>query len=59
MMAAAGIEVPIEHAPERPGELRASALRIDKAAAVLGWKPSVALAEGLRRTYEWIAGGGA
>jgi UDP-glucose 4-epimerase len=59
MMAAAGIEVPIEHAEERRGELRASALRIEKAATVLGWTPSVTLAEGLRRTYDWIAGGGA
>ena len=58
MMASAGITVPIEHAQERPGELRASALRIEKAAAVLGWRPSVTLGEGLRRTYEWIAGGG-
>ncbi len=59
MMASAGIEVPIQHAEERRGELRASALRIEKAAAVLGWRPAVTLAEGLRRTYEWIAGGGA
>ncbi len=58
MMASTGITVPIEHAPERAGELRASALRIEKAAAVLGWSPQVTLDEGLRRTYDWIAGGG-
>jgi len=58
MMGAAGIQVPIEHAAERPGELRASALRIEKASAVLGWAPSLTLAEGLARTYAWIAEGG-
>jgi UDP-glucose 4-epimerase len=56
MMAATGIDVPIEHAPPRAGELQASSLRVDKARDVLGWRPEVALGEGLRRTYEWIAG---
>jgi UDP-glucose 4-epimerase len=59
MMAAAGVEVPIEHAPARPGELRASALRIEKAEQVLGWRPGVTLAEGLAATYEWIVRSGA
>ena len=58
MMAATGITVPIEHAPGRPGELQASALRIEKAERSLGWRPSVTLAEGLKHTYDWIAGGG-
>ncbi len=55
MMAAAGLEVPIEHAPARAGELMASALRIEKAARVLAWRPGVTLHEGLAATYEWIA----
>jgi UDP-glucose 4-epimerase len=54
MMLAAGVTVPIEHAPARTGELVASALRIEKAAKVLGWRPEVDLREGLRRTYAWI-----
>jgi UDP-glucose 4-epimerase len=54
MMAATGVTVPIERAPGRPGELRRSAVAIDKA-ATLGWRPEVSLDEGLRRTYEWIA----
>jgi UDP-glucose 4-epimerase len=54
MMRSAHIDVPIDHAAARPGELQASALRIDKAAQVLGWKPEVPLDEGLRRTYDWI-----
>ncbi len=58
MMAATGITVAIEHAAARAGELQRSSLRIERAAAVLSWRPEVTLAEGLRRTYEWIAGGG-
>ncbi len=54
MMQAAGVEVPVEHAPPRTGELQASALRIDKAHRVLGWKPSVTLHQGLAATYDWI-----
>ena len=55
MQAATGIRVSVEHAPARTGELVASALVVEKAARVLGWAPQVALADGLRATYEWIA----
>jgi len=51
---AAEVTVPIEHAAARPGELRRSAVSVDKAARIWGWRPEVTLAEGLRRTYEWI-----
>jgi UDP-glucose 4-epimerase len=53
LMRAAGREVPVEHAEERPGELQWNSLRTDRLSA-LGWKPSVSLAEGLGRTYRWI-----
>ena len=56
MAQAAGVEARVEHAPARAGELLANALRADKAARVLGWTPQVALAQGLRATYEWIRG---
>jgi UDP-glucose 4-epimerase len=56
MMRAAGVEVPVEHAQARPGELQRSAVAVSRAAKLLGWRPEVPLAEGLRRTYAWIAG---
>lgn len=55
MMEASGVEVPIERAPPRRGELRANALVIAKADRVLGWRPEVPFLDGLRATYQWIA----
>ncbi len=55
MMRAVGRTVPIEFAPARPGEQRQSYLNIEKAAAELGWRPSVSLAQGLAETYAWFA----
>jgi len=55
MIAAAGVDVPVERAAARGGELLANSLNAEKAARVLGWKPQVRLAEGLKATYEWIA----
>jgi len=59
MIAAAGAEVRVDHAPARAGELLANALVAAKAERVLGWRPQVTVAEGLRRTYDWIRGEGA
>src|SRR5438046_319783 len=47
--------LPIEFAPPRAGEQQHSFLDVSKAATVLGWKPSVTLQEGLKRSFEWFA----
>jgi UDP-glucose 4-epimerase len=41
------------YAPPRPGDVRRSAARIEKARSLLGWEPRVSLEEGLRATIEW------
>ena len=55
LMKAAGKEVPLNHAPPRPGEQRRSVVSITKAAQGLGWSPEVGLEDGLKRTYDWFA----
>lgn len=52
---AAGSAAPLHFAPARPGEQQRSAVSISKAAAVLGWRPQVALAEGLAETFSFFA----
>jgi len=47
---ATGTRVPPVFAPPRPGEQRRSCIDPRKAGEVLGWKPEVALEEGLVRT---------
>lgn len=54
MVAVSGRRVPITHAAARPGELARSALDCGKAAREWDWRPAVPLAEGLKRTYDWI-----
>lgn len=43
-----------EPKPARAGELFRSVLNVSKAARVLGWKPTVGLADGLAKTYAHI-----
>ena len=54
LSAAAGVSIPVEHAPERPGEQRTSFLDVSKAAAQLDWRPVVSLEEGLARSFDWF-----
>lgn len=54
MQRASGRQTGIEHAPARPGEQLRSAVRVAKAARVLGWSPAVPLDAGLRETFTWF-----
>jgi UDP-glucose 4-epimerase len=47
----AGADIEPELADLRPGELQHSCLDITRAERELGWRPSVPIAEGLRKTY--------
>jgi UDP-glucose 4-epimerase len=51
---AAGVERPAEHVPARMGEQRRSCIDPSAAAGAIGWRPEVALADGLSRTLEWF-----
>jgi UDP-glucose 4-epimerase len=51
---AAGSTRPPEHAEARLGEQKRSCIDPSAAAAALGWKPEVKLADGLARTFEWF-----
>jgi len=48
-----GRDFPVEHAPPRAGDVRDSLASLERARQVLGYEPAVALADGLRRTWEW------
>jgi UDP-glucose 4-epimerase len=52
---AAGTEVEPRLEPLRAGELTRSALDSSAAEAALGWRPEVALEEGLAETFRWYA----
>ena len=55
LMNVAGREVPVEHAPERPGELLRNCLDASKLERQ-GWLRAGVLEDGLLETYTWIAG---
>ena len=50
-----GTDTVIEHAPDRAGEVRRSALAHERARDVLGWTPDVSLADGVAETFQWFA----
>lgn len=56
VMRALGREVPVEHAPPRPGELARSCLDVSKAREALGWSPQVTFDEGLTALAGWFEG---
>jgi len=44
----------VEHGPDRPGDLKASALDSGKIGRELGWKAEVSLEDGVGRTVDWF-----
>jgi UDP-glucose 4-epimerase len=55
MAAAAGVPDDPVLQPGRAGEVLRSALKVDKARAVLGWTPRTSLGEGVARSLAWAA----
>ena len=49
-----GREVPIEQRDRRPGDVKDSLADLERAERLLGYRPLVSLAEGLRRTWQWM-----
>jgi UDP-glucose 4-epimerase len=45
---------PPVHGPPRPGDARRSVLDVSRAAAELGWRPQIGLADGLRATWKAV-----
>ena len=58
LAAALGRELEVRYQPGRAGEVRRSAVAIDKAAAELGWRPRTGLREGLASTLHAVTGAG-
>lgn len=54
LVAIAGFEAPIEHAPQRPGDAREAQFDSSRAQAELGWTPATPLDAGIRKTYEYF-----
>jgi UDP-glucose 4-epimerase len=54
----AGSELEAEPADARLGEIQRSVLDASRAERELGWRPEVSLEDGLRRTWESLAGSG-
>lgn len=50
---ATGRPLDVRHGPDRAGDIRRNVSSVDKAAAQLGYRPSVGLEEGLARTARW------
>jgi nucleoside-diphosphate-sugar epimerase len=49
-----GRELPRQHTPPRPGDVRHTLADISKAQRLLGYRPEVDFAEGMRRTCEYF-----
>ncbi len=48
-------EVPIEHGPDRPVDLKFGRASAERAASELGWRAKTSFADGVRRYVDWLA----
>ncbi|HEY7604585.1 MAG TPA: NAD-dependent epimerase/dehydratase family protein [Gaiellaceae bacterium] len=55
--AVSGDDRPPRPAPAREGDVLRSALDVTRIGRELGWHPQVSLADGLRRTWDWVQAG--
>jgi UDP-glucose 4-epimerase len=55
MEVAIGRPIEVVHAPDRAGDIRRNVGRVDKAAEALGYRATVSLEDGLRRTAAWYS----
>ena len=55
LLEACNVDVPIKYDAPRTGELLRSAVDPTRLATEWGWEPQVALADGLRQTFDWVA----
>lgn len=44
----------VQYGEERPGEVQSISLEVSQAEKILGWKPSVNLAQGIEQTWNWF-----
>ena len=54
VLKATGKTVPVEHTPNRPGDVRRHFADITKAKSVLGFKPEMLLEEGIVKYINWL-----
>lgn len=51
---ATGKQARLERLPEQPGDVPLTCAKVEKAEKLLGWSPTVPLAEGLERYVRWL-----
>lgn len=53
MRSVSGLDIKVEHGPQRPGDVRHSLADVGAASAAFGFRPSVSFENGLARYMEW------
>ncbi|MCL2403062.1 MAG: SDR family oxidoreductase [Coriobacteriia bacterium] len=52
---AAGVDLPVDFAPDRLGDVKYSLADIELANSLLGYSPTIAFSRGIRSTFDWYA----